>query len=156
MNVSNGQLPLSSRQATFFTELTFFKAVLYSFAVIYVFLVAVVAMIEPFLSPSCEEPGDMEFPNPSYVGMKCRHLRHAILLGMNPEECSFGRRLVCSVLLGGLIGWERRQADRPAGIRTMSIVSLGSCLFTINSAFAFLDGPMVRLFSIEIILFQSI
>ena len=29
-----------------------------------------------------------------------------------------------------------------AGIRTMALVSLGSCLFTINSAFAFLDGPM--------------
>jgi len=24
----------------------------------------------------------------------------------------------------------------------MALVSLGSCLFTINSAFAFLDGPM--------------
>ena len=47
-----------------------------------------------------------------------------------------------SVLLGGLIGWERREADRPAGIRTMSLVSLGSCLFTINSAFAFIGGPM--------------
>jgi hypothetical protein len=45
-------------------------------------------------------------------------------------------------VLGGFIGWERRQADRPAGIRTMALVSLGSCLFTINSAFAFLDGPM--------------
>ena len=31
---------------------------------------------------------------------------------------------------------------RPAGIRTMSLVSLGSCLFTITSTFAFLDGPM--------------
>lgn len=40
------------------------------------------------------------------------------------------------------MGWERREADRPAGIRTMSLVSLGACLFTINSAFAFLNGPM--------------
>ena len=32
--------------------------------------------------------------------------------------------------------------SRPAGIRTMSLVSLGSCLFTITSTFAFLDGPM--------------
>jgi putative Mg2+ transporter-C (MgtC) family protein len=32
--------------------------------------------------------------------------------------------------------------DSPAGIRTMSLVSLGSCLFTINSAYAFINGPM--------------
>lgn len=41
-----------------------------------------------------------------------------------------------------VIGWERRQADRPAGIRTMALVSLGSCLFSICSAYAFWDGPM--------------
>jgi putative Mg2+ transporter-C (MgtC) family protein len=58
------------------------------------------------------------------------------------EECEFGRRLVWAVVLGCLIGWERKQADRPAGIRTMALVSLGSCLFSICSAFAFLSGPM--------------
>lgn len=61
---------------------------------------------------------------------------------MTPDECSYGRRLLLSVILGGIIGWERRDADRPAGIRTMSLVSLGSCLFSVNSAYAFLDGPM--------------
>ena len=40
------------------------------------------------------------------------------------------------------MGWERREADRPAGIRTMSLVSLGACLFSINSMFSFVDGPM--------------
>lgn len=48
-----------------------------------------------------------------------------------------------AVFLGSLIGYERRSSDRPAGIRTMALVSLGSALFTINSTFAFLDGPMV-------------
>ena len=48
-----------------------------------------------------------------------------------------------AVLLGSLIGYERRSGDRPAGIRTMSLVSLGSALFTINSTYAFLAGPMV-------------
>lgn len=46
-----------------------------------------------------------------------------------------------SILLGGIIGWERREADRPAGIRTMALVSLASCLFSIGSAFAFRSGP---------------
>ena len=30
---------------------------------------------------------------------------------------------------------------------TMALVSLGSALFTINSTFGFLSGPMVRVFS---------
>lgn len=46
-----------------------------------------------------------------------------------------------AIVLGGLIGWERRSADRPAGIRTMALVSLGSSLFTICSAFAFNTSP---------------
>ena len=49
-----------------------------------------------------------------------------------------GRRLVhrkfLTILLVAILS--------PAGIRTMSLVSLGSCLFTINSSFAFLNGPM--------------
>jgi len=47
-----------------------------------------------------------------------------------------------AVFLGALIGYERRESDRPAGIRTMSLVSLGSALFTINSTFGFVSGPM--------------
>ena len=50
--------------------------------------------------------------------------------------------MLSSVLIGGIVGWERRQADRPAGIRTMALVCLGSCLFAITSAFAFRSGPM--------------
>jgi putative Mg2+ transporter-C (MgtC) family protein len=45
-------------------------------------------------------------------------------------------------VLGSIIGWERRAPDRPAGIRTMSLVSLGSCLFALCSTFAFASGPM--------------
>ena len=47
-----------------------------------------------------------------------------------------------AVLIGALIGYERRSVDRPAGIRTMSLASLGACTFTICSTFAFVDGPM--------------
>lgn len=81
-----------------------------------------------------------------YTKHHCRHVRYKALCGFNREECVWARRLAVAVMLGALIGWERRQADRPAGIRTMSMVSLGSCLFTVNSTFAFIDGPMtVRL-----------
>jgi len=132
----------NSKKRTYFTELTTFKAVLYTVAVAYVLLVVVMALSEPFMDLPCETQSTLKFPNPAYLGHICRNVRYKALLGLNRIECTFGRRLIWAVVLGALIGWERRQADRPAGIRTMSMVSLGSCLFTINSTFAFLDGPM--------------
>jgi len=85
---------------------------------------------------------DLGFENPGYDTRECYRTRTVYLLYLTPEEISFGRRIVVATVLGGVIGWERRSADRPAGIRTMSLVSLGACLFSICSAFAFLDGPM--------------
>jgi len=49
-------------------------------------------------------------------------------------------RLVVALLLGGVIGWERELARMPAGFRTHALVSLGSAIFTVISAFAF-TGP---------------
>jgi len=46
-------------------------------------------------------------------------------------------RLFIAALVGGVIGYERRQAAKPAGIRTMSLVSLGACGFTLVSLYAF-------------------
>lgn len=48
----------------------------------------------------------------------------------------FGQ-LFLSVLLGALIGLERELARKKAGMRTFSLVALGSCLFSIISKFAF-------------------
>ena len=41
-----------------------------------------------------------------------------------------------------LSSFERKSADRPAGIRTMSLVSLGSCLFTMCGQIAFRSSTM--------------
>lgn len=38
--------------------------------------------------------------------------------------------------------FERRASDRPAGIRTMGLVSLGGCFFTISSITAFKSSTM--------------
>ena len=134
--------PINPR--VYFTEFTARKAFLYGIASVYVIGCGLASVAAVFLDLPCPTTAatTIEFPNPAYDGSRCPHVRHAILLGLTTTECSFGRRLVMSILMGGLIGWERRQADRPAGIRTMSLVSLGSCLFTINSTFAFLNGPM--------------
>jgi putative Mg2+ transporter-C (MgtC) family protein len=40
----------------------------------------------------------------------------------------FGR-LVLAVVLGGVLGWDRERRDKPAGLRTHMLVSLGSASF---------------------------
>jgi putative Mg2+ transporter-C (MgtC) family protein len=128
---------------SYFTDLTPSKIIFYLGIVAYVVLVSLVCVLEAFMTHECEEDAlDLKFGNALYQEIPCRHYRMAKLLFLTPDECSFGRRLVMSVILGSVVGWERRQADRPAGIRTMSLVSLGACLFTIDSTFAFLSGPM--------------
>jgi putative Mg2+ transporter-C (MgtC) family protein len=40
-------------------------------------------------------------------------------------------RLVVAVVIGGIIGWDRERLNKPAGIRTHMLVSLGSATFTL-------------------------
>jgi putative Mg2+ transporter-C (MgtC) family protein len=40
-------------------------------------------------------------------------------------------RMGLAVFLGGLIGWEREVAGKPAGLRTMILVSLSSSIFVL-------------------------
>lgn len=42
-----------------------------------------------------------------------------------------GFRLVLAVALAGLLGWDREDKDRPAGLRTYMLVALAAALFTI-------------------------
>jgi putative Mg2+ transporter-C (MgtC) family protein len=46
-------------------------------------------------------------------------------------------RLVGAAVAGGLVGLEREVSDQPAGFRTHMLVALGSCLFTLISAYGF-------------------
>lgn len=46
-------------------------------------------------------------------------------------------RLFAALLLGAIVGLERERQERAAGLRTVTMVSLGSCLFTIVGAFGF-------------------
>jgi putative Mg2+ transporter-C (MgtC) family protein len=136
----------------YFTEFTFSKGIFYAVVLFYVLAVCSVVLLDLVIATSyCnvlnlseeeEQARKTEYGNPSFRHDPCRYVRFPHLLWLNREECSFGRSLLASVLLGGIVGWERRMADRPAGIRTMALVSLGSCLFSINSTFGFIDGPM--------------
>ncbi len=53
--------------------------------------------------------------------------------------------LLLAALLGGVIGMDRESADRAAGFRTHMLVCIGSCLFTILSAYAFEGGDPGRI-----------
>jgi putative Mg2+ transporter-C (MgtC) family protein len=48
-------------------------------------------------------------------------------------------RLAVALILGAVIGFEREQKEHEAGLRTLALVSLGCALFTIVSAYGFLD-----------------
>lgn len=157
---SAGQRPQRRRNPhqtfSYFTEFTYTKGILYAAVSLYVVAVCVVVVLELVLTDAaiqCDKSEGslteqqriamaMVYTNPSFHYDPCRYMRRPALLWLTRNECSFGRRLLSAVLLGGIVGWERREADRPAGIRTMSLVSLGACLFSINSSFGFIDGPM--------------
>jgi len=47
-----------------------------------------------------------------------------------PEDIT---RLIAAILFGGVIGLERELRDKPAGFRTIILISLGACLFSILS-----------------------
>ena len=51
------------------------------------------------------------------------------------EEIEIAIRLVLAGAFGAAGGYERRSADKSAGLRTLSMVAVGSALFTIISAF---------------------
>lgn len=49
-------------------------------------------------------------------------------------ELLFVARAVVAALLGALIGWEREQHGREAGVRTYAAISLGACAFGLISS----------------------
>jgi len=53
-------------------------------------------------------------------------------------------RLVVAAVAGGLIGFERKKMHKPAGIRTLMLVGMGSALFVIVNITAFPSGDLVK------------
>jgi len=53
-------------------------------------------------------------------------------------------RLLLAAALGGAVGFERQLHERDAGLRTHLLVSVGSALFTIISAYGFTEFTQVR------------
>jgi len=59
------------------------------------------------------------------------------------EELDMVLRLIMAALAGGLIGYQRESADKPAGFRTNMLVCVGAALITIVSinGFGILSDP---------------
>ena len=53
------------------------------------------------------------------------------------EEIEIAVRLLLATMFGAAVGYERRSADKPAGLRTLSLVAVGAALFTVVSSFGF-------------------
>ncbi len=49
-------------------------------------------------------------------------------------------RLLLALLLGGLVGWQREAAVKPAGFRTHILVCVGAALFTLISRYGFFES----------------
>ena len=49
-------------------------------------------------------------------------------------------RLLLAATLGGIIGWQREKAHKPAGLRTHMLIAIGAALFTIVSINGFIGG----------------
>jgi len=56
-------------------------------------------------------------------------------------EIELAFRLIYASLVGAAVGLERRNSNHPAGVRTMSLVSLGACAFTLCSMYGFVGIP---------------
>ena len=54
-----------------------------------------------------------------------------------PNALDLMVRLFVALILGAVIGLERERQERAAGLRTVTMVSLGSCLFTIVGVYGF-------------------
>jgi putative Mg2+ transporter-C (MgtC) family protein len=54
-------------------------------------------------------------------------------------------QLILAVFLGLVIGMDREARQQPAGLRTHMLVSLGACLFTQLSVYAFPGGDPTRM-----------
>jgi len=62
-----------------------------------------------------------------------------------PIELEMVLRLLLAAVLGAIIGFQREKADKPAGIRTHSLICVGAATFTVVSALGFVGADPTRI-----------
>lgn len=61
------------------------------------------------------------------------------------QEFEMILRLLLAAVLGGIIGAQREWSRKPAGVRTLALISIGSALFSIVSEMGFIGGDPSRI-----------
>jgi len=61
-------------------------------------------------------------------------------ISVNPMETQMVIQMVIAALMGAVIGYERERYNRPAGLRTHVLVTIGACVFTMLSMNALPEG----------------
>eukprot|EP01013_Petalomonas_cantuscygni_P004250 TRINITY_DN14573_c0_g1_i1.p1 TRINITY_DN14573_c0_g1~~TRINITY_DN14573_c0_g1_i1.p1 ORF type:complete len:330 (+),score=29.06 TRINITY_DN14573_c0_g1_i1:146-1135(+) len=140
----NCNYPVISFYRSHFRNNPLRDGVIYLFVTIITIIYGVLCIFAHLIVGQCSPapPDPRHWSNPAYDSNPCLDYRHPALLGLSLRDATFGRRILVSILLGAVIGYERRSPDRPAGIRTMALTSLGACAFTLASMFAFTDSSM--------------
>ena len=78
------------------------------------------------------------FADQFQLGLPASHLTMEDIFRFSlAQELQIALRVALAALFGAAIGYERRQREKPAGLRTLSLVSIGACLFTVVSVFGF-------------------
>jgi len=64
-----------------------------------------------------------------------------------PQELEMILRILLAAILGIIIGIQREWKGKPAGVRTLTLISIGSALFSIISELGFIGGDPSRIAS---------
>jgi putative Mg2+ transporter-C (MgtC) family protein len=62
-----------------------------------------------------------------------------------PEQLEMVLRLLLATALGAIIGAQREWSGKPAGLRTLALISVGSALFAIVSELGFVGADPSRI-----------
>ena len=60
-----------------------------------------------------------------------------------PDELEMILRVAAALIMGGIIGYQRERADKPAGVRTLALIATGAALITVVSVYGF-DADQAR------------
>jgi len=61
------------------------------------------------------------------------------------QEIEIVLRLIGAAVLGGILGFERWKAGKPAGIKDLALICTGAALFTVVSTYGFAEGDPSRI-----------
>ena len=98
----------------------------------------ILSRVIPVVAPIAETPSIVSAPSAALLAAITFMSRQLDMLE------TVASRLLVAAGCGAIIGVERKDADRPAGLRSMTLVSSGSALYTLACIFGIEGGDPVR------------